>query len=274
MGLRYRVAMLAFAALVSTTGVGCFDYLDSFFGNISPGEGETTGSVSTDFSSSESYCGELIERGGLFGVSCYLALLPSYAWSSTYVGASEFVCSLCLDPIVMQFPSAASNFAGTFTGTTSGNLVIQAGLSCINTTPGEPQLCAEAGNQLVIVDLPSGTPYGNYSASIAFSLPSAQSIQVKAISVGQTVIGGIAYYPPLFPCVASFTSLPSVTIPVSDYPQQLVLPDLSGFDACQGIIAPAAAGAPQASALSPLLLAVLAAGLAIGGVAMSRRRRA
>jgi hypothetical protein len=150
-----------------------------------------------------------------FGVSEYLMKFPND------VEAKQF-----RDPLIAQVPANVSNFGGAFTGTTSGSLAVQSGVSCVNTVPGE-QLCAESGQQLVILDLPDGTPNGNYTISVFFTVTPPAPITVKAVATGKVVVGGQTFYPILMPCITSFAGAPSVTIPLSTTPVGIPLPTSS-----------------------------------------------
>jgi hypothetical protein len=128
-------------------------------------------------------------------------------------------------------PVDSGTFTGTFdTGSGSRPLVIQSGLTAIPVQPGI-FLRAEAGQQLVILDLPDDVtttlPGGGPAApgpTIRYDLhfqrrlssgQPSQPLQVKGMYAGRIDIQGQRFYLPTFPCVNNFANVPSITIPVS-----------------------------------------------------------
>jgi hypothetical protein len=193
-------------------------------------------------------------------VSAFLAVSEYLVKFPDDVEAKEF-----RDPLIVQFPTTVSNVSGTFGGATSGALAIQSGLTCVNTVPGE-QLCAEAGHQLVVLDLPPGTPNGAYSLALNFTVTPPAPITVKAVFTGRVVIAGQTFYPVLVPCVTSFASAPSVTIPLSSTLVGIPLPT-AGVTACTGRTIDfrqvAAQAIPTLSEWAALALAMTMAGFAL-----------
>jgi hypothetical protein len=133
-----------------------------------------------------------------------------------------------IDPVILQVPAELGTFAGTFdAGSGPRPLAIQSGLTAIPVQPGT-YLRPEAGQQLVIVDLPDdflATLPTGAGPSIRYTLrslrplgPNQQShpIQVKGLYAGRIDIRGQRFYLPTFPCVTSFANVPAVTIPVSN----------------------------------------------------------
>jgi hypothetical protein len=150
------------------------------------------------------------------------------------------------------------------------NAVVQAGLSCIDTSPGE-ELCAEAGHQLVIFDLPPGAPLGSYDVEILFNVQPPQAIEIKPLVTGKVSAGGKTYYPLVVPCVTDLADAPALTIPTSEVgPVLLELPDLSNVTGCEGALI-FQGGQTQAPVLGATGLAVLV--FAVVGMAILRLRR-
>ncbi len=179
-----------------------------------------------------------------------------------------------LDPIVAQFPSNVTNFAGTFTGTnpvSNGALSIQSGLSCISTQPGQ-QLCAEPGNQLVIFSLPGNVTEGEIEASITFDVNPVAAIAIKAVITGQVTVGGATYYPVLLPCITAFDQIPSITIPVGA-PASIPF-SLNGVSACNSSINFGGTTSASAPIMAAPLLLVTALLAMIFGVRRVNARRA
>jgi hypothetical protein len=125
---------------------------------------------------------------------------------------------LFLDPVVMQVPQEASNFSGTYTHTpsgTSGDLMIQSGLSSLRADATQSYQ-AEAGMQLVIIDLPSGTPTsGQYTYNFSFTVPdNLPTLNMKALFTGKVAVEGETYYLPLLPCTADMAAVPTISVPL------------------------------------------------------------
>jgi S-layer homology domain len=142
-----------------------------------------------------------------------------------------------VDPVVVQLPASASNFAGSFlhNGTgTSGPLAITAGLASLPIDV-DRTLVAEPGTQLVIVGFPPGAPTtGNFSFNFNFRVPPGTTvIPVKLVLTGlvQPTAGGAIFYPPILPCVDDMASAPALTVPL---PGTLTLPPFTGLG-CQGV---------------------------------------
>jgi hypothetical protein len=143
----------------------------------------------------------------------------------------------CSDPLLLQFPEDAKGFTGTYASSLgdAGALEVMGGLSCVSVGPGA-EICAESGQQLVLVGLPPGLPPAAYYMHLDFDLDYSRPIDVKAIYTGKvTCDDDETYYPILFPCVSSFTDLPALTIPVADVPA-LILPPLDGLTSCDGFV--------------------------------------
>ena len=110
-------------------------------------------------------------------------------------------------PMILQLPAAAGHFAGTFSSgkSTPGNLVVTSGLSSVPLDT-VTTLRAEPGMQLVIVDVPAA-PAVPERLSLRFDYR-ANSPTIKVMSAAKFQLGSRTYYPPVLPCVTSFTGLP------------------------------------------------------------------
>jgi hypothetical protein len=121
---------------------------------------------------------------------------------------------LILDPIILQVPAGASQFAGSYSTTNaSGALVITAGLSSLKADANK-SIQAEAGTQLVVIDLPDDAPRtGDMSFNFHFAMPQgSKSFPIKALFSGKAVADGATYYMPLFPCTTNMAEVPAMTI--------------------------------------------------------------
>jgi hypothetical protein len=123
-------------------------------------------------------------------------------------------------PVILQIPSDAGYFAGTFdNGKGSlGSLLVTSGLSSLplDTTT---TLRAEAGTQLVIVDLPSA-PAVPDRLSLKFDYR-ANSPSIKVMSTAKFQLGSRTYYPPLLPCVTNLGGLAPLSAAAIPSPQVL-----------------------------------------------------
>ena len=140
---------------------------------------------------------------------------------------------LIVDPMVVQFPSNASNFAGSFlhidTGI-NGNLVITEGLGSVRVDLDQT-LRAEPGTQLVIIELPDDAPTeGNFAFNLNFTVPGeTTSLSMKPMFTGRVVVDGEKFYPPLLPCVTDFADAPSITTPIPVPGDQVSIPPIAGL---------------------------------------------
>lgn len=157
---------------------------------------------------------------------------------------SEFgLFGVVVDPVILQVPANARGFAATFSGAASGTLAITelvGGFDADDRTHVDP----EPGHKFVVLDFPEGVSPGaqDYSFELIFSrtaTPStppplavkATQLQVKAMFAGRVVARGKTFYPPLLPCVTSFTAIPAMTIPVAGAPQPISVP-ATGLQGC------------------------------------------
>lgn len=139
---------------------------------------------------------------------------------STAQFQSEFgiIGGAIVDPVVLELPSAVTNIAGTFEGGgVTGNLVVYPKLSFVPVDDSQT-IAAEPGTQLVIVDLPDGTPVGgvDYHFNLSFhqTVPKGTGpTPVKALLTGKTQLLGKTFYMPFLPCTTSFSSVPAILMP-------------------------------------------------------------
>ena len=169
-----------------------------------------------------------------FGFVCnYMTPSGESEFATLSLLGERSLTTLLIDPMVIQFPSDASNFAGSFLHndtSTSGNLVINAGLAFVRVDLDQT-LNAELGTQLVIIDLPDGAPTeGNFAFNLNFVLPSGTtSLSMKPMFTGRVVANGETFYPPLLPCVTNFADAPSITTPIPAPDDQINVPSVAGL---------------------------------------------
>ena len=138
--------------------------------------------------------------------------------SNVILTGADILFLLFLDPLIIQLPANASNFAGSFLHTdsgTSGNLAITSGLASFRADL-DTTITAEAGTQFVIIDLPAGAPTaGNFAFNFNFQVPlSTTAVDFKPMFTGRVDLAQGTFYPPLLPCTADFASIPTSTIPL------------------------------------------------------------
>ncbi len=253
---------------------GCLLFLfGGFEGCVNPMTGEVYINVRAEIKQCESYDSESSSGKMVF---CSNGVLPFESSPTLFDSSFEVVGTgdPFLDPVVMQVPSDATGFMALLEKAPDPAVpaLIQSGLTCVDTTPGE-QLCAEPGHQLVIFDIPPNTPLGLYQIQIVFNVDPPREIEVKPVVTGKVQSGGKTFYPVVVPCVSDMADAPGVTIPMgmgSALP--LTLPDLSGVQACNGLLEFSPSASTMAPAASPVGLVLLAvAGLALGVTRLRKR---
>jgi hypothetical protein len=112
-----------------------------------------------------------------------------------------------VDPLILEVQADAKGIAGTYDNGSglSGPLLVTTGLASVP-IDATTNLVAEPGMQLVVVDLPPGTPVGTYNYTFNVS---EFPLAVKAMFTGKVQVAGNTYYPPLLPCVTDFASVPA-----------------------------------------------------------------
>jgi hypothetical protein len=180
-----------------------------------------------------------------------------------------------VDPLILQVPAAASNFSGTFSGSSMGSL-------SITEVPGDlpadisTAITPEPGTRLVIVDFPNPPPLldnQSFGFTLNFQLPGdATPVRLKALFAGRVESNGQTFFVPLLPCETSFASIPTITLPQSSTFQTVSLP-LAGVQGCAGRIFNLSAAAAQAvPTMSTWVLLLLGAATAGYGVHRLRPR--
>lgn len=137
------------------------------------------------------------------------------------------ILGVFVDPIILQVPAGATNFAGTFTDgpgpLTDPQPILITETTSFDVQPGTV-VSAESGQKFVILELPaavvstltsSGELDDDFNFTFEFEVPSLSAVDVKAMYAGKVEVGGETFYVPLLPCVTDFSSIPAITIPVS-----------------------------------------------------------
>jgi hypothetical protein len=174
--------------------------------------------------------------------------------------ASQFgIFGVILDPLILQVPTAASNFSGTFGGmSTTGSLSITE-VSGSLSADGSTTITPQAGTKLVVVDFPNPPPAPNqsYGFTLNFQLPGdATPVRLKALFAGRVQSNGKTFFVPLLPCETNFANIPFITLPASATFQNVNLP-LTGIQGCNGRVfnlSDAATGIPTMSTWGLLMV--------------------
>jgi hypothetical protein len=157
------------------------------------------------------------------------------------------ILGLFVDPLILQVPASASNFAGTVDDGSGPVPIAITETNSFDVQPGTV-VSAEVGQKFVILELPpavistlmsSGQLNGPFDFDFEFELPTLSSVDVKAMFAGKVEVGGQTFYVPLLPCVTDFADVPALTIPASPtptniMPQILDLIMLGAAPACDG----------------------------------------
>ena len=189
--------------------------------------------------------------------------------SGVVITGADLLFLLLLDPVVVQLPADASDFAGSFlhSGGTGGSLAIASGLTSFK-ADYDTTLQAEPGTQFVIIAFPDGAPTtGDFSFNFNYRRPPGSGAhQVKVMFTGRVDTAMETFYPPLAPCETSFLSVPSIDIPgPPGGPVTIPVASASGCD-----------GEVYIYGAAPVLgggrLTILALLLAVGSIYLLRRR--
>jgi hypothetical protein len=110
--------------------------------------------------------------------------------------------------LIIQVPVDASDFSGIY-GTGGGALVFTPGYTQLP-LDANTNLVAEAGMQLVVIELPATVGPGTYYLYLSYS---ASSTQIKGLAAGRVTAAGRTFYPTLLPCATTFADLPLIPVP-------------------------------------------------------------
>ncbi len=147
-----------------------------------------------------------------------------------------------MDPQLLQVPADMTGITATYKGYpgVSGNMVVQAGLSSVEVTPGK-FITPEPGCQLVLIDFPEDAfslipdppaEHRWFKFTLNFQVSPARTVSIKTIGVGKVTGDGHTYYLPLFPAVTDFSKVPAIVVPQASSLQTLVFPKASELPGC------------------------------------------
>lgn len=177
--------------------------------------------------------------------------------SSAELISESGVLGLFVDPLIVQIPSGATNFAGSFDDGTGPRGIVITETTSFDVQPGTT-VDAEAGRKFVILEFPpdvvsdlasAGSLAGPFDFNFEFEVPALSPVDIKAMYTGRIEEGGETFYAPMFPCVTDFADVPSLTLPVSQAPVDLMAQVvevlfLNPSLGCDGVVYDYTAGGP------------------------------
>jgi hypothetical protein len=266
-----RGARLALVCGIWMVTSGCF--LNALFSSVVViGEGSHT-AVTLQASATLRACSVL--PGTDVPVHCSYVIDGEDIGSDARLASPFAVLAFLIDPLILQVPDAASNFSGTFGGSSiTGSLSIT---EVPGTLPADisAAITPEPGTKLVIVDFPNPPPPLNQSFgfTLNFQLPGdATPVHLKALFAGRVESNGQTFFVPLLPCETSFANIPTITLPQSSTFQNVSLP-ITGVQGCAGRLYTLSAAVAQAvPTMSTWVLLLLSATTAGYGVYRLRLR--
>jgi hypothetical protein len=266
-----RGARLALVCGIWMLTSGCF--LDALFSRVvvtSIGEGSHT-AVGLQASASVRACSVL--AGTNTPLHCSYVINGEDIDSDIRLGSPFAILAFLIDPLILQVPAAASNFSGTFGGSSiTGSLSIT---EVPGTLPADisTAITPEPGTKLLIVDFPNPPPpldNQSFGFTLNFELPGdATPVRLKALFAGRVESNGQTFFVPLLPCEASFANIPTITLPQSSIFQNVNLPIVDG---CAGRLYTLSAAAQAVPTMSTWVLLLLSAATAWVGVYRLRLR--
>jgi hypothetical protein len=265
-----RGARLALVCGIWMLTSGCF--LDALFSRVvvsSSGEGSNT---AVDFMASAGLkvCSVL---AGTNTLHCSYFIDGEEIVSDARLASPFGFLAFLIDPLILQVPDAASNFSGTFGGSSiTGSLSIT---EVPGTLPADinTAITPEPGTKLVIVDFPNPPPpldNQSFGFTLHFELPGdATPVRLKALFAGRVESNGQTFFVPLLPCETNFASIPTITLPQSSTFENVNLPLADG---CAGRLYTLSAAVQAVPTMSTWVLLLLSATTAGYGVYRLRLR--
>jgi hypothetical protein len=268
-----RGARLALVCGIGMLTSGCF--LDSLLSSVvvSTAEDGSRTAVGVQASATVRACS--IFTGTDVPVHCAYVIDGEDIVSDARLASPFGFLAFLIDPLILQVPDGASNFTGTFGGSS-----ITGSLS-ITEVPGalpadiSTAITPEPGTKLVIVDFPNPPPpldSQSFGFTLSFELPGdATPVRLKALFAGRVESNGQTFFVPLLPCETNFASIPTITLPQSRTLQNVSLP-LTGVHGCAGTVYTLSAAAQAVPTLSTWVLLLLSGTTAGYGVYRLRLR--
>jgi len=268
-----RGARLALVCGIWMLTSGCF--LDALFSSVlvsTMGEGSHT-TVSLQASATVRACSLLSAPN--MPLHCSFVINGEDIVSDASLGSPFAFLAFLIDPLILQVPTAASNFSGTFGGSSiTGSLSIT---EVAGALPADisTAIMPEPGTKLVIVDFPNPPPpldNQSFGFTLHFALPGdATPVRLKALFAGRVESNGQSFFVPLLPCETNFANIPTITLPQSSTFQNVSLP-LTGVHGCAGTVYTLSAAAQAVPTLSTWVLLLLSGTTAGYGVYRLRLR--
>jgi hypothetical protein len=237
----YRIALIALCCVLG----GCIvPDLRSLVVRVAP----DVQSVSLRASATHSQCEITARSGSHLRHDCDYVLGGRTKLARVFLQDTGSVDPL-VDPVILQVPTGASGFAGVYgSGILTANLRITEVVGELDADLTR-KIVPESGHKLVIVDFPTpGLPLDGRSYNFGLVFPIANAvapIKLKALFAAKVTHGGKTYYPPLFPCATTFSSVPAVTLHESSDHILVDLTAVLAANACSGSFYTFAPIAPQ-----------------------------
>lgn len=135
--------------------------------------------------------------------------------------------------VLLQVPSSATGFAGTYSGPINGTLKITA------VTPplfadSTRTIVPEPGHKLLLIENPPALGLFRYIVNFSESGAAPSPLPVKVMLVGRLAVNGHEYYPPAFPCTSSFAAIPALHLPTLNAYAPIDLSPLAAQKGCAG----------------------------------------
>jgi hypothetical protein len=140
----------------------------------------------------------------------------------------------CNDPLIVELPADASAVRATSTSRSGRRvaLPVKAQVHSIPLALGK-RLRAERRTQFAVVRWPRTLSAGDYRVELAFDLPQARAIRLKALYAVSVSCGGSSYLQPILPLVTGMAAVPAFTIQPSAQATGILLPRVAGAAGAQ-----------------------------------------
>jgi hypothetical protein len=179
---------------------------------------------------------------------CTYIVEGSIFTSTLYLLSELGLPGVLIDPLVIQAPADAQVWEATYNDGNGAKPLPSLQTARFEAQPGLT-IQAEPGQQFIILALPAaveaGLPVGSPANGIPFDLtlrlrrvrPRSEPVTpqaLKAMFTARVTLNGHRYYAPILPCLTDFSAIPSVQVPVSATPQNLLPAILNALQATPG----------------------------------------
>ena len=269
-----RAARLALVCGIGMSTSGCFINALLSLVLVTGGEEHVDTLITLQASANVRSCSDLTGASHTVSAECTYGIGGQDVGSAFQLASTAGILGMIIDPLILQVPTTAGNFSGTFGGTGfSGSLSI---IEVPGSLPADldTMITPQAGTKLVIVDFPHPPPPLNQSFgfTLNFQLPGdATPVPLKALFAARVESNGHTFFVPLLPCEANFADIPTITLPQSTTFQNVSLP-LTGVLGCAGTVFRLSDVAHAIPTLSTWVALLLGAAMAGYGAYLLRLR--